>query len=82
MARGDTTIYFKELQKSAGYWSIPQASGSFQGHMGTGIALVLDAVTLVWAEAEAIWVEAAAPVTTRASTKNRTIVFIELSTLY
>ena len=76
MARGDTTIYFKELQKSAGYWSIPQASGSFQGHMGTGIALVLDAVTLVCAEAEAIWVEATAPVRVRTTTNARTIYFI------
>jgi hypothetical protein len=71
MARGDTTIYFIELQKNAGYWSIPQASGSFQGHMGIGIALVLDTVTLVWAEAEAIRVEAAAPVRARTTTKAR-----------
>ena len=50
--------------------------------MGVGIALFFAMVTLELAEAEAIWVEAAAPVMTRASTKNRTMVFIELSALY
>jgi hypothetical protein len=43
--------------------------------MGIGIALVLAATTLVWLEAEAIWVEAAAPVRTRTTTKARTMVF-------
>ena len=60
----------------------PQALGSSGGHIGVGIALTLATVTLFWLEAEAIWVEAAPPVTTRASTKNRTMVFIELSTFY
>ena len=44
--------------------------------MGIGMALVLATVTLVWAEAEAIWVEAAAPVRTRATTAARTISFM------
>ena len=44
--------------------------------MGVGIALFLAMVTLELAEAEVIWVEAAAPVRTRATTKARTIVFM------
>jgi hypothetical protein len=40
------------------------------------MALDLATVTLVWAEAEVIWVEAAAPVTARARTKKRTMIFI------
>ena len=46
--------------------------------MGMGIALVLATTTLAWLEAEAIWVEAAAPVRTRTTTKARTMFFIEL----
>ena len=38
-----------------------------------GIALFFATVTLELAEAEAIWVEAAAPVRTRATTAARTI---------
>jgi hypothetical protein len=44
--------------------------------MGIGIALVLATATLVWLEAEAIWVEATAPVRTRATTQARMAVFI------
>jgi hypothetical protein len=44
--------------------------------MGIGIALVLEAVIFVWAEAEAIWVEATAPVRARTTTNARTIYFI------
>ncbi|RSL16560.1 hypothetical protein EDE15_2080 [Edaphobacter aggregans] len=47
--------------------------------MGIGMALVLATVTLVWLEAEAIWVEAAAPKRTMAATKVRTIVFTGLA---
>ena len=41
-----------------------------------GIALFFATVTLELAEAEAIWVEAAAPVRTRATTAARTISFM------
>jgi hypothetical protein len=44
--------------------------------MGVGMALFLATVILVWLEAEAIWVEATAPVRTRATTTARTMVFI------
>ena len=40
------------------------------------MALVLATAILVWLEADAIWVEAAAPVRTRTTTKARMIVFI------
>ena len=54
----------------------PQALGSSGAQLGTGMALALAKVTLVWLEAEATWVEATAPVRTRATTKARTAVFI------
>jgi hypothetical protein len=76
MAGGDTTFYFRNLQKNAGYWSIPQAPGSSGGHIGIGIALVFDTVTLDWAEAEAIRVEAATPVRARTTTNARTKFFM------
>jgi hypothetical protein len=47
--------------------------------MGVGIALFFAMVTLELAEAEVIWVEAAAPVRTRATTKARTIVFMNMA---
>jgi hypothetical protein len=55
---------------------IPQASGSSGAQTGTGIALVLATAILVWLEAEAIWVEAAAPVRARTTTKVRTMSFM------
>ena len=47
--------------------------------MGVGIALFLAMVTLELAEAAVIWVEAAALVRTRATTKARTIVFTNMA---
>jgi hypothetical protein len=44
--------------------------------MGVGMALFFASVTLEVADAEEIWVEAAAPVRTRATTTARTISFI------
>ena len=44
--------------------------------MGVGIALFFAMVTLALAEAEVIWVEAAAPVRTRATTTARTTSFM------
>jgi hypothetical protein len=44
--------------------------------MGVGIALVLAAATFVWLDAEAICVEAAAPVRARTMTKARTMFFM------
>ncbi len=44
--------------------------------MGVGIALALAMVTLVSREEEVIWVEAAAPVRTRVTTKARTMIFM------
>src|ERR1700738_5553721 len=58
------------------YLSIPQAFGSSGGQVGTGMALVLAAETLVCAEAVAMWVEATAPVRARTTTNARTRVFI------
>jgi hypothetical protein len=55
---------------------MPQAFGSSGGHVGMGSMLTLATVTLVFVEAEEVWVVAAAPVRTRATTKARTICFI------
>jgi hypothetical protein len=68
--------YFSKMQTFAGYCVIPQAAGSSGGQAGTGMALVVAAVTLVWAEAEAIWVEAAAPVRARTTTNARMTIFM------
>jgi hypothetical protein len=56
---------------------MPQALGSSGAHMGTGIALLRATATFA-VEAEEIWVEAKAPVMTRAATAVRTMVFMEL----
>jgi hypothetical protein len=45
--------------------------------MGVGMALFFAMVILEVADAEEIWVEAAAPVRARAMTRARTIVFME-----
>src|SRR5215470_6497971 len=55
---------------------MPQALGSSGAHMGVGIALFLATVTFEVAEAVEIWVEATAPVRTRATTAARTMSFI------
>ncbi len=55
---------------------IPQAFGSFGGHVGIGSMLTRAAVTLFWVEAEEVWVEATAPVKARTTTNARMIVFI------
>jgi len=54
---------------------MPHASGSSGAHIGVGIALVLATATDL-VEAEEIWVEAATPVTTRARTAARIMVFM------
>jgi hypothetical protein len=76
MAQSDTTLNFSNLQIVAGYIVIPQAAGSSGGQVGIGMALVLAGVTLVWAEAEAIRVEAAAPVRARTTTNARMRIFM------
>jgi hypothetical protein len=55
---------------------MPQAFGSSGAHIGTGMALFLATVTFEVVEAEEIWVEAIAPVRTRATTVARTMSFI------
>jgi hypothetical protein len=61
---------------------MPQAFGSFGAHIGTGSMLTRDAVTaLVFAEAEEVWVVAAAPVRARTTTKARTICFMTWDSL-
>jgi hypothetical protein len=55
---------------------MPQAFGSSGAHIGTGMALFLATVTFEVVEAEEIWVEATAPVRTRATTVARTMNFI------
>src|SRR5438094_282205 len=54
----------------------PQAFESSGAHIGVGSALLRAAVTLDVVEAEEIWVEATAPVRTRAATTARTISFM------
>jgi hypothetical protein len=49
--------------------------GEFRGHIGVGAALVLETM-VVLAEVEEIWVEAAAPVRARTTTKARTMFFM------
>jgi len=49
------------------------------GQVGTGRALFLATSTLLLVEAEEIWVEAKAPVRTRAATAERTMNFMDLS---
>jgi hypothetical protein len=68
--------YFSKLQTFAGYLLIPQPAGSSGGQLGIGMALTLAAETLVWAEAEAIWVEEAVPIRARTTTNARTMVFM------
>src|SRR5215475_7864167 len=58
------------------YLAIPQAFGSSGAHMGVGRALFRATVTFLEVEAEEIWVEATAPVRTRAATTARTTVFM------
>src|SRR3982750_794240 len=55
---------------------MPQAFGSSGAHMGVGRALFFARVTLLEVEAEETWVEATAPVRTRATTTARTMVFM------
>ena len=55
---------------------MPQQFGSSGGQVGTGSMLTLATVTLLWVEAEEVWVVATAPVRTKATTKARTSCFI------
>jgi hypothetical protein len=57
---------------------MPQALGSSGAQVGTGIALLRATVTLALVEAEEIWVEAKAPVTTRAATTVRITNFMDV----
>jgi hypothetical protein len=54
---------------------MPQAFGSSGAHIGVGRALFLATVTFE-VEAEETWVEATAPVRTRAATTARTMIFM------
>src|SRR5215475_7049923 len=58
------------------YLAIPQAFGSSGAHIGVGRALLRATVTFLEVEAEEIWVEATAPVRTRAATTARTMIFM------
>jgi hypothetical protein len=61
---------------------MPQSLGSLGAQVGTGIKLVRAALICFWLDdAEEIWVEAAAPVRTRTTTKARTMFFIFGNTL-
>jgi hypothetical protein len=55
---------------------MPQAFGSSGAHIGTGRALLRATVILALVEADEIWVEAKAPVITRAATAVRTMSFM------
>jgi hypothetical protein len=57
---------------------MPQALGSSGGHIGVGRALLRAMLTLELVEAEEIWVEAKAPVTTRAATTVRITNFMDV----
>src|SRR6185437_15707284 len=73
----------KSMRLRFSYYQPPamwHAFGSFGGHMGTGIALFFATATVVLVEAEEIWVEAAAPVRARTTTKARTMFFIWITT--
>jgi hypothetical protein len=56
---------------------MPQALGSSGAQRGTGIALLRATETLAVVEAEEIWVEATAPVKTRATAMVRATSFME-----
>jgi hypothetical protein len=56
--------------------AMPQPLGSSGGHMGIGSMLVRATVTLLWVEAEEVWVVATAPERTRTTTKARITSFI------
>jgi hypothetical protein len=58
---------------------MPHAFGSSGAHIGVGRALFLATVILEFVEAEETWVEATAPVRTRAATTVRTMIFMDLS---
>ena len=58
---------------------MPQPLGSSGAHMGVGRALFLATVILDCVEAKDAWVEATAPVRTRATTTARTIIFMMVS---
>ena len=55
---------------------MPHALGSFGGQVGTSSVLVR-AIALLLVDAEVVWVVAATPVRTRATTKARTMCFID-----
>jgi hypothetical protein len=55
---------------------MPHAFGSSGAHIGVGRALFLATATFELVEAEETWVEATAPVSTRAATTARTMNFI------
>ena len=55
---------------------MPQPLGSFGGQLGTGAALVLATLTVALAEDALAQVVAIAPVTARAMTRVRTIIFM------
>jgi hypothetical protein len=55
---------------------MPHAFGSSGAHIGVGRALFLATVILELVDAEETWVEATAPVRTRAATTARTMSFI------
>ena len=61
---------------------MPQALGSSGAQVGTGNMLVREMVTLFLVEALDVCVVAATPVTTRATTKARIVVFIVDTFLY
>jgi hypothetical protein len=55
---------------------MPQPLGSFGGQLGTGTALVLATLTVALAEDALAQVVAIAPVTARAMTRLRTMIFM------
>jgi hypothetical protein len=57
------------------YCPNPQLVEPSGGHIGVGIALVFESAA-VFVDAEEVWVEAATPVTTRARTIARIMVFM------
>ena len=61
---------------------MPQALGSSGGHIGVGRALVRATAILEEEVAVETWVEATAPVRTRATTAARTMIFMTFSYPY
>ena len=72
----DQKVTSRKAEKRYRPRPIPQALGSLGGQEGIGSMPTLATETCFLAEADEVWVVAAAPVMTRTATNARTIIFI------